>query len=544
MLGSRRNWILAATLAGLPLVTSAAESVTPGSIGDTLKRPPELKTPAPAPNVSAPARKAPQGAALTAQRITVQRFVFSGNTTYSADALAPLVADYIRKPITLAQLYEAADRITDFYVKNGYSLTSVNVPAQSVKNGVVKLEILEGRIGAVTFDGNNVYSSDRLHAFVTHTGTGTVYRSKGLQQDLLTLNGLPGVATRAVLKPGSEYGTSDVVIKTSDKKIDATASVDNYGRKDVGEFRYSAQIAVNNPLDFADRLQLMGLHSNNNRLNYFDIGYSVPLMANGLKFSADYGYAYFHVPVIADISSSGKNKNVNAGLEMPWVHSYTDSFATSAAWLYTDANADVVGNPLSDTNISLLNLGANGSHAWDTGAVTQFNLSLHSNFRVRSAKNPNGERLRAELDLQHLQPLFWGLQVLANADGVYTPDQLADTERMAIGGPTTVRGFPPSEVRGDRGYFGQLSLRRPVAIGPVSMVPRVFGDYGFVRQFNDLSQPPAADAHEALSSAGIGTDVSYRMFNLRLDWSRPLDKTPVSDGRNQSRVYGVLSASF
>src|SRR3546814_3743458 len=60
----------------------------------------------------------------------------------------------------------------------------------------------------------------------------------------------------------------------------------------------------------------------------------------------------------------------------------------------------------------------------------------------------------------HLQPLPWQLQLLTHVNGVYSPDPLVDTEAYSLGGPNTVRGFPSAEVRGDRGYFGSVTLRR------------------------------------------------------------------------------------
>src|SRR3546814_5324802 len=78
----------------------------------------------------------------------------------------------------------------------------------------------------------------------------------------------------------------------------------------------------------------------------------------------------------------------------------------------------------------------------------------------------------------HLQPLPWQLQLLTHVNGVYSPDPLVDTEAYSLGGPNTVRGFPSAEVRGDRGYFGSVTLRRPTFIGNTQWAGRVFVDAG------------------------------------------------------------------
>src|SRR3546814_17904889 len=69
---------------------------------------------------------------------------------------------------------------------------------------------------------------------------------------------------------------------------------------------------------------------------------------------------------------------------------------------------------------------------------------------------------------------------LTHVNGVYSPDPLVDTEAYSLGGPNTVRGFPSAEVRGDRGYFGSVTLRRPTFIGNTQWAGRVFVDEGKV----------------------------------------------------------------
>jgi hemolysin activation/secretion protein len=529
--------LLAAAMLPLGLRAAPPTPATPGTVEETLKRPSELKPP-PAPSITAPA--APAAAAPEAgPTLVVSRFEFSGNTVFGTDVLAPLVSDYVGKPVTLGQLYQAADRIAEFYTRHGYSLASVAVPAQKVENGVVRLQVIEGRVGQIGFEGNRRYRNDLLGWFMTKTKSGEVYRAAPLQEDLQTLNALPGLAARAILKPGAEYGTSDVTIKTAEDPIAGNLILDNYGRKDIGEYRLAGSVTLNNPLTIADQLQLLGVHSTTNRLNYGYLDYNAPLARNGLRAQASFGYARFKVA--PPFSVGGKNENAQFSLIQPFWRRPDSSLLGSAGVIYTKADADLSGLPISATQIALLNLGTTYTRRWSDSGVTQVIGSLHSDFSKATASARNAERVRLELNAQHLQPLPAELQLLAQFDGVYSPDPLPDTEQFSIGGPTTVRGYPPAEVRGDRGVFGSLALRRPWAIGPLTLLPRLEVDAGQVYR---LDLPPGADADDGLISAGAGLDVLYRQFDLKLDWAYPIGHKPVSDGRNDGRLYAALSAGF
>jgi len=538
--GERRLLVLAGACL-LPVCAQAAPP-TPGSIGDSLKQPPTLQPPAPAPSISTPQAQAPAGS-NTGATLTVSRFSFSGNTLFGEDVLAPLVADYVNRPITLGQLYEAADKVADFYARQGYALASVNVPAQKIKDGVVRLEVIEGHIGKIGFEGRRRYREDILRGFAHHTGTKDAYRTGPLEQDLQALNALPGLAARAVIQPGADYGTSDITVKLQEDPLEGYVVTDNYGRKDTGEYRVSASATLNNPGGIADQFTVLGTHSTNNRLNYGYFDYNLPVDFSGTRLDLNFGHAYFDA---APANIPGRNNNLQISLIHPWLRDSSDTLTTTAGFLHTDGNADLAGIRISDTNINLLNLGLTWSHIWSSSAVTQYSASAHTNFSQSFSRGPfnedrNRERLRLEVNLQHLQPLPAHLQALLQADAVYSPDPLADTEQMSIGGPTTLRGFPTSEARGDRGFFTQLTLRRPWTFGKAAVVPRIYVDTGLV---DSKSFAPGNNHSDSLTSVGLGTDLIYRTVDLKVDWSYPLDSTPVSDGRDDGRVYAALSVGF
>src|ERR1700744_5199768 len=119
--GARRRFWALAGAGGIRVFVQAAPppplpppgTPTPGAVGDSLKTPPRLQAPAPLPSIQAAPPAAPaKGSGAT---LTVSQFVFSGNTVFRQEELAPLLADYLNHPITLAELYEAADKVADFY---------------------------------------------------------------------------------------------------------------------------------------------------------------------------------------------------------------------------------------------------------------------------------------------------------------------------------------------------------------------------------------------------------------------------------------------
>ena len=532
----------------LLLSGQATAQITPGQVTDTLKKSPELRQPQ---SLTPVERQNPQQSPVPStggKTVQISKFEFSGNTAFSETQLAAVIADYLNRPIKLSDLYGAADRISDYYAENGYTLASVNVPPQKISGGAVRLEVNEGVIGQVSFEGNKRHKAALLSEYLGAVKSGRIYQGADLESGMQRLNELPGLKARAVVKPGSDYGTTDLIIKTEEKPVSGSLFVDNYGTQAIGEMRVAANLILNNPSGIEDQLNILALRSENNLLAYGSVGYSLPLNFRGSRLHLTYGQADFEVPA----SAEGISRNGKIAIEHPVLRSQRDRLDISAGVSRTNSEAFINGTNIlvSGTSITLLELGTTYNHVYGNAAVTQVAANLASNFdkaetaleaRPVAAKAQQADqRLRLEIDAQHLQPLRRDLFAQIRVNGVYSPDPLSNVTQYSIGGPQSIRGYPSSEVRGDRGYFGQFTFGRNFRIGAAQITGRAFADSGRV-----FCAVPAADCtRESLSSVGFGADLQYDRIALKLDQSFVRDSHVVSDGENNGRLFGSLFVSF
>lgn len=80
--------------------------------------------------------------------IAVKTIIITGATLFTADVLQALVADVVSGTHTLSELQAAASRITAHYRQAGYLLVRAYLPAQSVKEGGIAINVVEGRIAS------------------------------------------------------------------------------------------------------------------------------------------------------------------------------------------------------------------------------------------------------------------------------------------------------------------------------------------------------------------------------------------------------------
>lgn len=514
----------------------AADPISPGTVQDTLRLPPPALQPdAPSAALSVPSPAKPSPASQ--RTITITQFEFAGNTIFDNQRLAAVTADYLNKPISLADLFVAADKVSELYAREGYSLATATIPAQKVTDGRVRMDILEGYIQKIGFTGLKSYREADLASNFAQI-PGSIYRGGPFEKSLRTINRLPGLEVKALLRPGEQYGSTQIVIEAEEDRFEGFAFADNSGRKTLGEYRTAAQLTWNNPGGAGDKLSVLGLRSTNDQLQYLSGDYSVPLSDSGARLNLNYSYAQFALDT--DLGPfSGKNRSSKAELQFLLLQRPGTQWTAATAVSNTTANTNLdTGTPIRKSNLTLLELSSQYLHTGARQAVTQVTAVASSNFKKFSTNDRDKQRIKFDLELQNQQPLPWTLQLISRGQFVYSPDGLADTQQFSLGGPTSVRGYAPSEVRGDWGYFGSLTLRRPIEWQRAVLAPRIFIDAGRVRSH----QPESNDA--SLSSAGAGLDFSYRSLTAKLDYAIPLDGRDVSDDRDNGRIYSTLAIGF
>lgn len=513
-----------------PIPAALAQPPTPGAVEESLRpRPlqPEKDISIPDLQPPAPPRPAPPA---DERRVRIDRFTITGNTIFSEDELRSLIADQEGTELTLTDIYGLADRLTDFYQAHGYSLTTVTVPAQRMLDGVLRLEVVEGRVGKLVFEGNQGYDDEFLSRQLDLLEPGTILRFADLEAEVLLLNDLPGLVARSVLLPGEEYGTTDINLHMEEKPVTASAVLDNSGRKVIGQWRLGADFTINNPLHFGDVLGLGYTHSQSNLLRQGRFSYGFPVLPDGSRMDLSYSRAEYDVgEEFAALDIAGTSETARIQFSHPFLRSRRNNFSATLGAANVRGQSDIMAIPLSDDEISFLEAGLNYSHRNHTGGLTSLSGQVATNFK--SNKNGNDSdalppRLELHGDYEHL--LGQGWSTFLRGEAVLSNDSLPDSNKYSLGGPASVRGFVSSQIRGDQGVLGSFEIRRGMSFAPVDLLLRTFVDAGKV-----YYEIPLADGSDSdtLASAGVGLTASFAgKYILDLQWAKPIDGKDPGDG--------------
>ena len=532
--------MIVATLGAASIIqTVSAQSnapPTPGSVIAPVDKPVVQPKSAPA----NPLQNAEDGGfkpPASSAKIEVKQFQLSGNSLFSDDVLLAVIRDYIDTPITLEQLYQAADELQRFYRQQGYLLASVYVPAQKVSSGTVRLDIIEGRIAAVLVEGE--LDSYRPDFLLRHFGTdnlGEVISQAMLEERILLLNDLPGLMAKAVIVPGSEYGTSDIVIQAEEDRSAVVLRVNNYGRESLGETRVEAGWLYANLFAQGDQLNLSAIVAEESRMNFLRADYDALLNSLGTRIGASISAFEYDVDTDAiDLSGvlDGDGTNLRFFVNHPLLRQQRNQLDFIVALRFNETSEDGdLAFTTDTTEVELLDLSLHWQPAYRNGSFSSLFATFTSNFE----DNPDGlkddaVKAKISVDYSFIMPFagtwFWQLA----ADLVYSDEPLPDIERYRLGGPGNVRAYPATEIAGDRGARASLDVGKRFSLsGKTSMIARLFVDAGEVDRIIRFA---GEDSTETLSGYGAGLLFDFGgKHALDLEVATPISDLESSDGED------------
>ncbi|MGH8399915.1 MAG: ShlB/FhaC/HecB family hemolysin secretion/activation protein [Gammaproteobacteria bacterium] len=522
-----------------------ANPPTPGAVQATLP-----KAPAPAPKQAAPV-SAPQSTtpsvAAGGVAVTVKQFDLSGNTVFDTATLQAQISQYVGQSLTLADLYKVAQVLTRFYQAHDYGLARVTVPEQKFEDGSVKLQVIEGEIGAVRVQGNTNTNNATIMNRAASVKAGTVFTNQAAERAVLLVNDLPGVQARAVMVPGSVFGTADMVFNVRETRYQGYGSIDDYGRPAIGRWRLNAGADINSLSGHGDRLSADITHSEASLLNFGNLTYSLPLGPSGGQLAATYNRATYHVggPTFGPLDISGSTSNVSAVYQYPLVRTANKDLYWGAGVLHTGSKANSAGTTVTDNSLNLLQATVYYVRQHRDGSYYTLDGQFFTNGKHNDGTaGNNGEQARFVFDGSYVLPFTSSWTFTGRGGAQYSPNTVVDNDKYSLGGPYSVRGFLPAEQRGDSGLFASGEIQRSL-LPSLGMSLGAFLDSGrFWNKAISATGVPGS-AHEL---TGAGLDLSFSpadgRWNARLQWAYAIGGYRPSDGNGGGHIWATFGMNF
>ncbi|MEP8629720.1 ShlB/FhaC/HecB family hemolysin secretion/activation protein [Enterobacter mori] len=406
----------------------------------------------------------PQGPCFVIRRIEL-----SGATLLSPSAKNRLTAPWINQCLDMARLTRLTDAVSDWYISRGYITSRAFLTEQDLSGGVLHLAVLEGKLQHIRLEG----VPDRTLKMTFPGLEGKILNLRDIEQGMEQLNRVRQRPVEIEILPGDRQGYSVVnLTATPEFPLSGSVSFDNSGQKSTGTGQLTGALYGNNLLGLADKWFISGGRSsdfsNSKDAQNFAAGVSIPYGYALL----DYSYSWSNY--LSTIDNNGYLWRSTGDTEThrltgSWVLFRNGDIKTGvSAGITHRINRNYLDDVLlatSSRKLSSVSLGINHTQKIASGVAT-LNPTFTQGVPWLGAEDDNdkqGDVPKAEfrkwsLNGSFQRPVADKLWWLTSVYFQWSPDRLYGSERLTLGGETSVRGFKEQYISGDNGGYWRNEL--------------------------------------------------------------------------------------
>ncbi|MGL4375231.1 MAG: ShlB/FhaC/HecB family hemolysin secretion/activation protein, partial [Microcoleaceae cyanobacterium] len=213
------------------------------------KEPPPL-TPTPTPNPTPTPSPSPE---FPSTPIPIQKIEVLGSTILKPEEIEKLTRPFEGRSVTLQELRELAEKITEIYLERGYITSRAILPPQTMRGGLVKIQIIEGKLATIQIEGNKHLKASYLSSRI-RLGASVPLNPSKLEDQLRLLRLDPLLENvEASLRAGEKEGESILIVRIVEaNRFGSSFSLDNYSPPSVGSERAGLYLRYRNLTGFGD----------------------------------------------------------------------------------------------------------------------------------------------------------------------------------------------------------------------------------------------------------------------------------------------------
>lgn len=507
--------------------------------------------------LSIPAQpRAPDRRAVDELRFQIVRIAVEGSSVYGEAELAAYTSELIGQTLGLSAITTAAEAIEARYRADGYVLSRAFVPPQRVGDGTFRIQIVEGYLSQIEFDGGSEPAREKIRAYLRRAFEGRPANIRAIERGLLLAGDIAGVNAAGTLAPGQEPGSSNLLVRIDEKTMQTSMTLSNRASKFQGPITVYGETSFNGLLGQNEQLTLgastVPSQQNSRELRSGVFRYSQPVGDDGVVVGWDTTYSWgWPGHTLKPLQVNTTAWRLGPRLSYPVIRSRRENLVFDTS-LYVSRTATFVrGAPLTrdrylatDARVTYSHLGfLQGATVVSVGIVQGLiGLGTHAAGDIpnsRAEAQPSFTKYTGEIRrIQLLTDDFSAQWTLA---GQTTRSKLYSGEEFSLGGGRFGRGYDPSELTGLNGAGSALDIRYG-DLGTAGWQPYVFYDYGWAW----ARRTGAASSTQTLSSTGIGVKLAPESWlTSSFELAQPLTRAPsLAEGRKPLRLYFDVSMRF
>lgn len=482
--------------------------------------------------------------------IVANRIMVDGGDDLPAADMAAATSSYTGHRLSAGDVQDLLTAVSGVARAHGYLFAHSSIKPQTMTDGVLRIELDEGRIDQIRLTGDARASVAKVLAPLS----GHAPKAREVEARLLLAGDLPGISIGKV-SYAIERGLGVLIVPVTYARIDGSATFDNRGLQSLGPERARINVNVNDLLREDDQVTFQGLATPLQPKELIALygRYAIQPTAAGTEFAIYGSYGETHSGgEWRSYQPQGTSDSYGFSIGQPLFRSRATSL-----WLTIQADRIAVdewwdGALVRRDRVTTLGVSISGFRPLAGGrlkagaGVTQGILALGATAR----DNPLASRYDAGSDFTTINAwanwqagLFGPIDAKLATTSQISTAPLPAVEQVTIGGQYFGRGYNWSERTGDEGVLGSAELRALVMSDGKGVLRwtqlYTFGDAGYVR--NMRTDFGTGELYSAGAGARLGL---AQALNLEFEAAFPISADRYDSKDRSPRLSFSLSGAF
>lgn len=480
-------------------------------------------------------------------RFTVQGAQFNGLARVPGLSLDAAWASYKGRDLPVSVLCDIRAEANAILRRQGY-LATVEIPEQSLSDGVPDFNVVFGRLAAVRVRGDAGPSEKLVAGYLAKLTGQDVFNINDAERYLLLADDIPGLDVRLSLRPAAGGEPGDLVgeIAVVRQRMLADINVQNLGSQAIGPVGGTLRGEFYDLTGLGDRTSITVFSTSDFiEQQTVRIGHDFRVGGEGLRLGGQFTFSQADPSVgLAGLNLDSETTFFSLFASYPLVRSRRHSLSADVGFDYVDQDVTINTLALTRDRVRMVYVRLDGE-LMDQGSVLRTNgytpfepkLRLRYGGEVRQGVDAFGPSrdcrpnllacvLGGNVPPSRIEADPLPLILRLNADAEYRPDPLLTLalntqmqvtndplpsfEEIGAGNFSIGRGYAPGAVLGDSGVLSAFELRygslAPSSVSAFAFQPYVFSDVAFV--WNEDPSRRAGNP-DRLWSAGGGLRVAW-----------------------------------
>lgn len=476
-----------------------------------------------------------------------------------------IIERYQGKTLGKEEIFNLTKELTDFYIARGYATTLLTIETSNLKEGVLNLKVLWGKINNFKVNGAPPTFRESTRLFSAYPfAQGKILNMQDIDQSVENLLRVSD-SDNIQVEPSVIESTSDLnLISTPEFPLSASIGINNSGNKSEGWQQYYSSLTVKNLAGFNDIFNAYyswnNLKQHSDDMDSLSLSYGIPF--GYWLFDASYYKSSYEKTIggyYGGYLSEGDSKRTSLRMSRMLSRNSTGKTSAYMKLEYRDNQNSIEHTPIGVSSKDYTSLSSGINYVGSLmGGWFYGDLGFTAGVPWFGATWTHDKDLVGyDIDyIKYTGLASWtrpvaqfsrlGLTYELNSSFQYTPDTLISDAKISLGDEYTVRGYKDDTVMSDSGIYINNTLQLPFTVnvaGVNQLTPFLGYDLGLAK---DNCPAGVSCQSQFMMGATVGAKLSTRYFSSSISAGWPVRKPQSFDNRkiDNTVAYYKMEAFF